>query len=80
MGRITAVADVFDALTSKRLYKSAFPVEKAFALIREGRGAQFDPKIVDAFFAIENEILAIMARYQDHKESLLVQMNDGSHE
>jgi response regulator RpfG family c-di-GMP phosphodiesterase/HAMP domain-containing protein len=78
-GRITAVADVFDALTSKRLYKPAFPVGKAFALIREGRGAQFDPRVADAFFAIEDEILAIMARYQDHKESLLVQMNDGSH-
>jgi putative two-component system response regulator len=60
-GRITAIADVFDALNSKRPYKDAFPVEKAFAIIREGRGSHFDPDVVDAFFAVQDEILSIKA-------------------
>ena len=48
--RIMAVADVFDALTSKRCYKSAMPLEKAYGIIREESGTHFDPKVVDAFF------------------------------
>lgn|GEM_PF-1763428 len=63
--RIVAIADVFDALTSKRPYKEPFAVEKSLAIIREGRGIQFDPDVVDAFFAIQDEILAIMTRYAD---------------
>ena len=51
--RIMAVADVFDALTSKRCYKSAMPLEKAYAIIREESGTHFDPKVVEAFFAAE---------------------------
>lgn len=47
--RITAVADFFDAVTSKRIYKGAFSIEKAKALILEGKGCQFDPDVVDAF-------------------------------
>ena len=50
--RIMAVADVFDALTSKRCYKSAMPLEKAYAIIREESGTYFDPTVVDAFFAV----------------------------
>jgi putative two-component system response regulator len=57
-GRIVALADVFDALTSERPYKAPFPLEKAFAIIREGQGSHFDTKVVDAFFAVENEIIA----------------------
>ncbi len=49
--RIMAVADVFDALTSKRCYKSAMPMEKAYAIIREESGTHFDPVVVEAFFA-----------------------------
>lgn len=49
--RIMAVADVFDALTSKRCYKSAMPLEKAYAIIREESGTHFDPVAVEAFFA-----------------------------
>lgn len=53
--RIMAVADVFDALTSKRCYKSAMPLEKAYAIIREESGTHFDPVVVEAFFAaVEN--------------------------
>lgn len=73
-GRITAIADVFDALASRRPYKEAFPLEKSFNIIREGRGSHFDPDVVDAFFAIEDEILSIKEKYKDKGESLLVQM------
>ncbi len=54
--RIMAVADVFDALTSKRCYKSAMPLEKAYAIIREESGIHFDPAVVEAFLAAEGEI------------------------
>ena len=54
--RIMAVADVFDALTSKRCYKSAMPLEKAYSIIREGSGTHFDPAVVDAFFAASEDI------------------------
>jgi putative two-component system response regulator len=64
-GRIAAIADVFDALTSKRPYKEPFSVEKALAIIREGRGSHFDPDVVDAFFAIQDEILSIKNEYDD---------------
>ena len=50
--RIMAVADVFDALISKRCYKDAMPLEKAYAIIREESGTHFEPEIVDAFFAV----------------------------
>ncbi len=56
-GRITAVADVFDALSSKRPYKPALPLEKCFSILREGRGTQFDPRVLDAFFARREEIV-----------------------
>ncbi|MBD5454805.1 MAG: HD domain-containing protein [Lachnospiraceae bacterium] len=53
--RIMAVADVFDALTSKRCYKNAMPLEKAYAIIKEESGTHFDPAVVEAFFAaVEN--------------------------
>ena len=56
-GRIVALADVFDALTSARPYKEAFPLEKAMAIIREDTGSHFDPDIVEAFFSVEKEII-----------------------
>ena len=55
--RIMAVADVFDALTQKRCYKSAMPAEKAYAIIREESGAHFDPKVVEAFFAADKSTI-----------------------
>ncbi|MCM1464721.1 MAG: HD domain-containing protein [Bacteroidales bacterium] len=57
--RIMAVADVFDALTSKRCYKAAMPLEKAYAIIREESGTHFDPAVVEAFFAVTEEIEAL---------------------
>ncbi len=74
VGRIVAIADVFDALTSKRPYKEPFSLEKSFDIIREGRGTHFDPDVVDAFFASENELLAIKERYKDEHDSMLIQM------
>ncbi|MCA9009733.1 MAG: response regulator [Planctomycetaceae bacterium] len=58
-GRITAVADVFDALSSKRPYKPAFPLQKCFKIMEEGRGNQFDPIVLDAFFTCRDEIIQI---------------------
>lgn len=55
--RIMAVADVFDALTSKRCYKSAMPLEKAYAIIREESGTHFDPAVVAAFFAAAEDMI-----------------------
>lgn len=58
-GRIAAVADVFDALTSRRPYKKAWPVEAAIDLIKEKRGTHFDPDLVDVFLAQLTEVLNI---------------------
>ena len=58
-GRITAVADVFDALSSRRPYKPALPLDKCFAILEEGRGKHFDPTVLDAFFARRGEVVAV---------------------
>lgn len=74
-GRIVALADVFDALTSKRPYKEAFSIEKANRIILEERGRHFDPDVVDTFFSIQDVILKIKETYQDDLESLTFKMN-----
>lgn len=61
--RIMAVADVFDALTSPRVYKPAFPLEKALAIIEEGSGTQFDPKCVEVFMDNLAEAKIILKKY-----------------
>lgn len=58
--RIMAVADVFDALMSKRCYKDAMPIEKAYSIIREETGTHFDPDVAEAFFAASDEIEACL--------------------
>ncbi|MBM7060311.1 two-component system response regulator [Pseudomonas sp. UL073] len=63
--RLMAVADVYDALTSQRVYKPGMPHEDAVALISEQRGRHFDPDLVDAFLAIQEEFAAIARRYTD---------------
>ncbi len=65
VGRIVAIADVFDALTTERPYKKAWPVEEALALVRRERGAHFDPALVDAFLGVLPEILEIRRRYAE---------------
>ena len=64
-GRICAVADVFDAITSERPYKKAFSNEEAMRVLRMGRGTQFDSRVVDVFFEQLEEILAIQAQHRD---------------
>jgi putative two-component system response regulator len=64
-GRIVAVADVFDALTSERPYKKAWDLDRATALLKESRGGHFDPDIVDAFFDVFDEVLEVKQQYQD---------------
>jgi len=66
--RLMAVADVYDALISRRVYKPAFTHEKAVAIMAEGRGRHFDPDIVDAFVAIQEECRTIAARYANDDE------------
>ncbi len=60
-GRITAVADVFDALLSDRCYRRAFTVEEAVEIIKEGRGTQFDPQIIDLLLEHLAEALSLRA-------------------
>lgn len=64
-GRLMAVADVYDALISRRHYKDPMPHEQAASIIMMGRGTHFDPQIVDAFFEIEEKIISIATRYKD---------------
>ncbi len=66
--RITALADVYDALCSKRVYKEAWPEEEVLKTILEGRGTQFDPDVVDAFMEIQDVIGAIRKKFQETKE------------
>jgi hypothetical protein len=61
-GRIVAVADVFDALTSDRVYRPAMATVDAVRILTEGRGSQFDPDVLDAFERGLDEVLAIRAR------------------
>lgn len=64
-GRITAIADVFDALGSDRVYKKAWPLEEIVAYMSEQRGKQFDPALIDLFLGHLHEFVAIRNRYTD---------------
>ena len=61
--RIMAVADVFDALASKRVYKPAFSMEEAIKIIEEGKGTQFDPKCVEVFLESIPDIINVLHNY-----------------
>jgi putative two-component system response regulator len=70
-GRLVAVADVFDALMSRRPYKPAFSPEQATSIIAEGRGRHFDPEVVDLFMDDIPEILRIWnSSQEEHKEEV----------
>lgn len=77
-GRIVAVADVYDALTTKRVYKPAFSHEKARGIIIEGRGQDFDPDVVDAFLSCEDQFIAVKQQLdsgvETHQNPLLVDL------
>ena len=64
-GRIVAIADVFDALTSERPYKKAWPLERALKLLVDGRNEHFDGKLVDLFIGSMDEVLEIRKRLSD---------------
>jgi putative two-component system response regulator len=64
--RLMAVADVYDALITKRVYKPAYPHAVAAEMIREGRGTQFDPDIVDCFVGFEDAFSNIAEQFKDH--------------
>jgi response regulator RpfG family c-di-GMP phosphodiesterase len=71
-GRITALADVFDALGCDRVYRKAWPLDKVLHLIREEKGKHFDPNLVNLFFDHLDEILAIIRKYADTMEEVKV--------
>lgn len=65
VGRIVAISDVFDALTSERPYKKAWPVEEAVAEINRGAGHHFDPALVEAFNKVLPQVLEVREKYQE---------------
>jgi putative two-component system response regulator len=67
--RIAAVTDVFDALTSNRVYRPGMPFAEAISLMRELRGRQFEPRLLDAFFDSMDEIAAIREAYPDLEDA-----------
>lgn len=67
-GRIVAVADVFDAVMSRRVYKPAFALEKSLDILERGRGRHFDPDVVHAFMSVQDEILKVRDRYAELEE------------
>jgi len=60
-----AVADVYDALTSVRPYKPAWPAERAFEYLAAERGRHFDPRLTDAFISLKPQIMEIRSEWQD---------------
>ncbi|MEZ6130306.1 MAG: response regulator [Planctomycetaceae bacterium] len=70
-GRIVAVADVFDALSSARPYKRPFSREKCFEILEEGRGRHFDPQVLDAFFRKSRDIIETQLMLMDEEESFV---------
>lgn len=72
VGQIVAIADVFDALSSTRPYKAAWPIEKAIQAIEDGSGQHFDPALMPAFRAALPDMLKIRDLYADTHETLAV--------
>ncbi len=72
-GRITAIADVYDALTSKRVYKPEYSHDTSKEIIGEGRGTQFDPFLVDVFLGCEEQFIQIRERFQSLDKKTLSQ-------
>jgi putative two-component system response regulator len=70
--RLMAVADVYDALISRRVYKAGMPHEKAVEIIRQGRAQHFDPDIVDAFLELQDNFKDIAASFADNDEVMAI--------
>lgn len=60
-----AIADVFDALTSKRPYKEAWPLDQAFAHLQENAGTHFDPELIEVFLGLKKEIAEVQLRWAE---------------
>ncbi len=69
-GRVMALADVYDALISKRVYKPPFPHAKAKTIILESCGSHLDPDVVDAFVAIEDKFVEVAIEHADFQEEI----------
>lgn len=67
--RIVAIVDVFDALSSKRIYKDAFPLEKTLSIMKEGEGSHFDPELLGLFFENLDKFLEIKENFKDANEA-----------
>lgn len=65
IGRIAAVADVFDALTAKRVYRDAMPVDEAFKYLQDNAGILFDPKAIKAFLKLKPQVITIHEKHAD---------------
>jgi excisionase family DNA binding protein len=78
VGRIAAVADVFDALITSRPHRPARSVDEALASVTGGRGAEFDPAVVDAFVARLEDIVGIIARYDEPLAEPVAEAPDGT--
>ena len=72
--RLMAVADVYDALISQRVYKAALPHDRAVQVVFQGRGSHFDPDMVDAFIGIQDEFQAIAQRFANSDSNLQKKM------
>ena len=72
--RLMAVADVYDALISQRVYKPALPHDRAVQIVFQGRGSHFDPDMVDAFIGIQDEFNDIAQRFKDSDDNLQKKM------
>ncbi len=72
--RLMAVADVYDALISQRVYKAALPHDRAVQIVFQGRGTHFDPDMVDAFIGIQDEFMAIAQRFANSDSNLQKKM------
>jgi putative two-component system response regulator len=77
-GRICAIADVFDALTSDRVYRQAFQPDEARAMMLEGRGTQFDTELLDLFFGSFEDVLAIRRAAGANEPTLALALTHGS--
>ena len=66
-GRIVGIADVFDALTSDRPYKDAYPLEVALEIVRRERGSHFDPDVADAFLSLKDEIAGVLRQFNPNR-------------
>jgi putative two-component system response regulator len=71
-GRIVAVADVFDALSSARPYKEAFPLDRCLKILADSRGKHFDPRVLDAFLRSKDEAIHVREDYIDFKQDDLL--------